>query len=552
MKGKIRKKIIWDDEGVSEIFGDIMILAMTTVLFASVFAFVWAMPTPDEDLYAAFESSLDITGSGGTINITHLGGETLKGVYTAIYLYQNVDEEIRILNTQGSDLDNPEYGIEGDENWDTGEKWEYYNSKINAEDDVRLSIIDTKTSRVILDSKLQGKGFNVPPIIMERWPNSNPAINQSQVTIFAKIVDYNGCSDLDYVFFNASKLNASLGNMEMTDPNGDCIFQADVNISAGPGEYVLDLFAVDSENESGSARLRLAVEDAAKPIFEFVAIEPNSVEVEHDFTIRALILDLNGDLNLSGIEIFPEQGFFDHGGTIQTAFDLNDEVPNGGIFETTGDAPKKEGSYELTLKAVDHRGFETQKQIELAVIIDDTGLGNDSFNDSIWAYLGPESLDFKKFYYTTDNPPTNSTQYHFAVYVEEEHIGDDCYFHINIINHYYEDVYIDGNSKIRLLQIGGAASNKDISIVQNGSDFGEPVGKTPDGTWYKIPKADDGDYFHGGDPVSLVFGPFDLNSAKEGDVFGSILVLTGSYGSESIEPENRLGQTLPFQAIVIA
>ena len=47
--------------------------------------------------------------------------------------------------------------------------------------------------------------------------------------------------------------------------------------------------------------------------------------------------------------------------------------------------------------------------------------------------------------------------------------------------------FIDGNSKIRLLQIGGAASNKDIDLVQNGTDFGDPVGTSPDGTWYKIP-----------------------------------------------------------------
>jgi hypothetical protein len=552
MKGKIRKKIMLNDDGVSEIFGDIMILAMTTVLFASVFAFVWSMPTPDEDLYAAFESSLDITESGGKINITHLGGETLKGVHTVIYLYQNINEEIRILNTQGSDFDNPEYGIEGDENWDTGEKWEYYHSGINAEDDVRLSIVDTKTNRVVMDSKLRGYGFNAPPIIMERWYQSNPAINQSQAAIFAKVVDYNGCSNLTSVFFDASKLNASLGNIEMEDPDGDCIFQANVNISSGPGEYILDLFAFDSEGESGSARLKLEVVEAAKPIFEFVAIEPNSVEVESEFTIRALVVDLNGDLNLSSIKITPEQEFFDEAGTIITTFDLMDEVPFGGIFETTGKAPKKEGNYELTLKAMDKQGHKTEKQIELAVIVDDVGSGNGSFNDSIWAYLGPESLDFKKFYYTIDNPPNNSTQYHFAVFVDEEHIGKNCYFHINIINHYYEDVYIDGNSKIRLLQIGGAASNKDLSIVQNGSDFGEPVGKTPDGTWYKIPRAEDGDYFHGGDPVSLVFGPFDLHSAKKGDVFGSIMVLTGSYGSEDMDPENRLGQTLPYQAIVIA
>jgi len=291
--------------------------------------------------------------------------------------------------------------------------------------------------------------------------------------------------------------------------------------------------------------------EASKPIIEFVAIEPNSVEVEQEFTITAVILDLNDDLDTSDIIVTPEQIFYDNLGSIETSLELVDEIPYGGIFETSGIAPSKEGIYNLTVKASDYAGLMTSKLINLAVIQSDI-LSNQSFNDTIWAYIGPASLEFKKFYYTIDDPPNSSTTYYLAVYIQEVHIGNDCYLHINIINHYYEDMYIDGNSKIRLLQIGGAASNKDIGIVQNGTNFGESVGTTPDGSWYKIPATEDGDYFHGGEPVSLVFGPFDMQSAKEGDVFGSILVLTGSYGSESVELEDRYGQTLPFQAIVIA
>jgi hypothetical protein len=296
----------------------------------------------------------------------------------------------------------------------------------------------------------------------------------------------------------------------------------------------------------------MEVEEAKDPIIEFVAIQPNSVEVGEDFVIRAIVVDLNGDLNLSGVSVSPVQKFYDDGGSIDASMELTDEIPYGGIFEAQGSSPNAEGDFQLTLEAKDNDEHTTIKQISLSVIKDDTGSGNGSFNDSIWAYLGPESLDFKKFYYTTDDPPTNATEYHLAVYIQESHIGSDCYLHINIINHYDDDVYIDGNSKLRLLQIGGAASNKDLDIVQNGTNFGDPVGTTPDGTWYMIPKAEDGDYFHGGEPVSLVFGPFDLHSAKAGDVFGSIMVLTGSYGSESTDAENRYGQTLPFQGILIS
>ena len=48
MREKIRRKLVWDDSGVSEIIADILILAMTVVLFAIIFAFVWSLPAPDE------------------------------------------------------------------------------------------------------------------------------------------------------------------------------------------------------------------------------------------------------------------------------------------------------------------------------------------------------------------------------------------------------------------------------------------------------------------------------------------------------------------------
>ena len=552
MGEKILFRRMWNDEkGISEILGDVLILSLTITLFAGLFLIIYTLPTPEEDVYAEFDPSLGLEKDGGRINVTHLGGETLIGYNTKMYLFKNKDEEIKILDTQGEDEDNPFYGIEGDQNWDPGEIWSYFYKGITSNDELQISILDIKSNTLVMKSMLLSIGFNASPIIMERSYYPTPAINGSDIKIYAKVVDPNGNDDIDEVYFNASLLNPSLGNVIMQDSDGDEVFEAEILISSGPGEYELSIFAEDIKGNTGHRRLRLIVLEKSNPIFEFVAVEPNSVEVEKEFTIRCVVIDLNDDLNLSDITVNPEQKFYDNFGSIEPSFELVDELPNGGIFETDGIATKNEGVYNLTLKASDYEGLITTKLINLAVIQSDV-YGNLSFNDTIWAYIGPESLDFKRFYYTIDDPPTNSTTYYLAVYIQEEHIGDECYLHINVINHYFEDVYIDGNSRIRLLQIGGAASNKDIGIVKNGTDFGEPVGTTPDGSWYKIPTPEDGDYFHGGEPVSLVFGPFDMQSAKEGDVFGSILVLTGSYGSESIESEDRYGQTLSFQAVVIA
>jgi hypothetical protein len=551
MGKKKARKIIWDEKGVSEILADMLILVITITLFSVVLLFVYSMPVPDESAYAEFDSKVEYDDDGGTINVTHIGGESLKGDYTKIYLSKNIKEETRILDTQGSDFENPNYGIQGDKNWDCNEKWSYFFGGIESNDDLVVSIVDLKSNSVIMKSTLFFSGYNSPPIIMERWYHPNPAINSTVVTISARVFDPNGQHDLDRVYFNASELNDELENVNMEDPDGDGVFTADILISSGAGDFNLTIEAQDNESSIDYGRLQISIVEASKPIFQFIACEPNSIEVEKEFRIQAVIVDMEGDLNLSDVSVTPEPKFYDNSGSIDTTFEIVDEVPLGGIFETSGVAPNAEGIYNLTVSASDHSGFVSTKLISLAVIQSDI-YGNGSFNDSIWAYLGPESLDFKKFYYTIDNPPTNSSTYHLAVYIEEEHIGNDCFLHINVINHYYEDVYIDGNSRIRLLQIGGAASNKDLGIVQNGTNFGEPVGTIPDGTWYRIPAAEDGDYFHGGEPVSLVFGPFDMSSAKEGDVFGSILVLTGSFGEESISPEDRYGQTLPFQAIVIA
>ena len=125
MKHKIRRKLVWDDYGVSEIIADILILMMTVVLFAIIFAFVWSLPTPDEAVYADFDTSLEMRPLGGaTVNLTHISGEDIKDYYTSMYLIMNKGrpgQDYRQLNVRGPagvDVDNPlGYGISGDDTW---------------------------------------------------------------------------------------------------------------------------------------------------------------------------------------------------------------------------------------------------------------------------------------------------------------------------------------------------------------------------------------------------------------------------------------------------
>lgn len=545
----MRKKCM-NESGVSEVFGDLLILTITVSLFVGVFAMVWNFPAPDSGAHADFVTAVDLKPFMATINVTHAGGESLRADDTAIYLYKN-DEDVKILKIQGKDLENPTYGIPGDGNWDPGETWTYNYSVITSNDNLRISILDTRNNKLIMKGNLLFAGVNSPPVIMDRWYAPAPSVNGSTVTIAASVMDYNGRYDVETVEFNGSVLNSAMGTVDMEDPDGDGIYKTRVTVTEGPGEYEIVIVARDVPGASDRGRLCMRIVPAEKPVIETVVVNPNSLETSKDFSLRCVVTDGNGDLNFSEVTVTPGSGFYENGGSIVTEFITEDTIPTGGVFKVQGLAPWAPGEYGLTVEAKDEEGLASTKEVTLSVIMDESG-GNGSYNDTIWNFIGPESLDFRSFYYTTDNPPVDSTEYHLAVYIDEEHIGSDCYFHINIINHYYEDVYIDGNSRMRLLQIGGAASNKDIEVVRNGSYFGDPVGTVPDGTWYRIPAPDDGDYFHGGEPQSLVFGPFDLQSAKAGDVFGTILVLTGSFCGESTETSARYGQTLPFQAVLIS
>jgi hypothetical protein len=219
MKEKIVKKIVWDERGVSEVFGDLMILAITTTLFAVVFLMIYSLPTPDGDVIAEFECTLEPSQEGMLVEATHTGGETLTGQYTKIYLYK--DDETRILDTQGSDPDNPTYGLEDDSQWDPGETWSYYYAGVEPDDSLRISVIDLKNDRLVMSSDLLGSYMNSAPIIMERWHYPRPAQNDSEVTIYVKVFEPDGYIDLDTVYFNGSSLNSSLGNVSMEDSDGD-------------------------------------------------------------------------------------------------------------------------------------------------------------------------------------------------------------------------------------------------------------------------------------------------------------------------------------------
>lgn len=207
----IRKKDSWDDHGVSEVVGTILILAITVVLFSVIIIWVGSFPTPEASVRLTMRGELDPIVSAGSwvgawIYITHEKGEALKGFSTNVIVSVTTQTggyfEDR-LELKGVKAGFP-YGLEGDDTWNVGEKWSYKNLSIQSSDVVEVFIIDTVQGQVLWSSVLLGLEASHFPIFVEKWTDAWPETiytrdviedDDPSFAVYARIEDNDG--DLD-------------------------------------------------------------------------------------------------------------------------------------------------------------------------------------------------------------------------------------------------------------------------------------------------------------------------------------------------------------------
>ncbi|MDO9536776.1 MAG: type IV pilin N-terminal domain-containing protein [Thermoplasmata archaeon] len=56
---RIKRKVVWNKSGVSEIIGTILMLSITVVLFSSIITFVGTMPAPRQTFVVELKCSLE-------------------------------------------------------------------------------------------------------------------------------------------------------------------------------------------------------------------------------------------------------------------------------------------------------------------------------------------------------------------------------------------------------------------------------------------------------------------------------------------------------------
>jgi flagellin-like protein len=207
----IRKKDCWDERAVSEVIGTILILAITVVLFSVIIIWVGSFPAPEASVRLTMRGELEPIVNAGVwggarIFITHERGEELKGFSTDVIIAVTEQTggygEDR-LDLQGTRAGMP-YGLENDDNWNTGETWSYTNFSIQASDSIEVFIIDTEAGQVLWNSNLLGLESNHFPIFIEKWTDAWPethftrdVVEDDDLTfaVYARLEDNDG--DLD-------------------------------------------------------------------------------------------------------------------------------------------------------------------------------------------------------------------------------------------------------------------------------------------------------------------------------------------------------------------
>lgn len=178
----IKKRKNWKSRNaVSEIIGNILILAITVIMFSGIFVFVASMDGPAEKVYTDFVGSVVIEEVGDEhyvkeIKIINKGGSPLEDHRTAIYLFVS-DAASSLRISDGYKRDGVKWNS-GD-TWSTGSEWNYKGSdgsgltNVNNKAKISVMIVDVQANTVVWEAMLQGSDDkSTAPIIGSRGISS--------------------------------------------------------------------------------------------------------------------------------------------------------------------------------------------------------------------------------------------------------------------------------------------------------------------------------------------------------------------------------------------
>jgi hypothetical protein len=190
-----RARALRSKRGVSEVLGTILILALTVVLFSSIFFFVSTFPKPASQpayqfqgqLYYGFATKGAHTWTNVSyLTVTHLGGPVIYAFNTQFYVVSQAHpQNTTVVYT----LSSGGLGSSNTASWGTGQVWNLslVADHLGIPDNITVTVVTGGT--VVYRQTLPGTNPTIPPIFDQEGTSPGNPVVSSPFSIFVQISD---------------------------------------------------------------------------------------------------------------------------------------------------------------------------------------------------------------------------------------------------------------------------------------------------------------------------------------------------------------------------
>lgn len=289
--------------GVSEIVGDILILAITVVLFTSIFFFVNTIPTPNNQKYANFSASVEPFYSGSNpgnsyvLNITNQGGQSLQSSTTTVVVQVNQSTSVYQMSQGYSNLQSSQ--LWNAVKWNINQIWSVpISQQVYPDSIITVSIISSASNSVVWSNVLSPTVASTAIIIQSLFATPSPVSPGGNVTIESSIILPDGVSpSAANISLNVSLLaSISSDNVTMTYDAATGLYEANVTASHSlqiGSSYPVTVYAMAPGSVETASTVMVPVSNSGLQIVT-AAATPDPASPGSYFNITAFIRDSNG------------------------------------------------------------------------------------------------------------------------------------------------------------------------------------------------------------------------------------------------------------------
>lgn len=263
----VRKRKVWSRTGVSDIVANLLILAITVVLFSSIIMFVSSMPTPKANTYGDFTYTLKYKANTyANVTLKHVGGPSLPDATTKIFFMTNTSRIA--VNISDSD---PDIG----KNWNLGLSCSFNLTQtqlasLGTIDKLQVMIVDMDRNMIVwTGTVLDNSSSTSIPIILDRylaefvsgniWVRANAFYDEERAALFVQVYDGGNDMPFDGVKANLTALGIP-DKLTLYDNNGDGWYSAPLIISTSAiGDAKITINATDAGHRSTEALLTVTL-----------------------------------------------------------------------------------------------------------------------------------------------------------------------------------------------------------------------------------------------------------------------------------------------------